>query len=244
MKKSILILGGSSDMARAMARQYASLGEDLILTARDISVLEPLKSDLMLRYNVSVNLFTYDCEITSNSSKLYNDICNQTKLLIVCIGYLGDESKAMTDSEELHKILSGNFTGYLPFINLMSIEYKNLGQGGIIGISSVAGDRGRQSNFLYGSAKAGFTAYLSGLRNSLTPHGVHVMTVKPGFVRTKMIAHLETPGVLTAEPDEVARKIIRSFAKKKNIVYIRPIWKWIMLIIRFLPESIFKRLKL
>src|SRR5690606_12784913 len=116
--------------------------------------------------------------------------------------------------------------------------------GTIVGISSVAGERGRQSNYLYGSAKAGFTAYLSGLRNALFSDNVHVVTVLPGFVYTKMTENLNLPKLLTAQPSEVADAIYAAVQKKKNTIYVRWFWKWIMLIIKCIPEFIFKKLKL
>ncbi|MFK7924061.1 MAG: SDR family NAD(P)-dependent oxidoreductase, partial [Bacteroidia bacterium] len=116
------------------------------------------------------------------------------------------------------------------------------GSGKIIGISSVAGDRGRASNYLYGSAKAGLTAYLSGLRNRLASKGVHVMTVKPGFVRTAMTENMDLPPVITGEPSKVAKDIIRSVRRGRNVIYTLWMWRYIMLIIRTIPERIFKKL--
>jgi len=123
-------------------------------------------------------------------------------------------------------------------------DFERRKKGVIVGISSVAGERGRQSNYIYGSAKAGFTAYLAGLRNRLFHHGVHVVTVKPGFVKTRMIENLSTPGPLTASPKNVATSVLRAIKKKKDIIYVLSIWSVVMLMIRMIPESIFKRLKL
>jgi decaprenylphospho-beta-D-erythro-pentofuranosid-2-ulose 2-reductase len=117
------------------------------------------------------------------------------------------------------------------------------GNGFIIGISSVAGDRGRQSNYYYGSAKAGLSAYLSGLRNRLSGQGVHVMTVKPGFVDTAMTYGLEGM-FLVASPEDIGRQIVRAVGKRRNTVYLPWFWRYIMLIIRHIPEFVFKRLKL
>ena len=111
-------------------------------------------------------------------------------------------------------------------------------------MSPVAGDRGRASNYCYGAAKAGFTTYLSGLRNRLAGKGVHVVAVKPGFVRTRMTQGMKLPPALTAEPDEVAATIVRAEARRSNIVYVRPVWRLIMLVIRHIPETVFKRLSL
>jgi short-subunit dehydrogenase len=116
--------------------------------------------------------------------------------------------------------------------------------GTIIGISSVAGDRGRASNYIYGSAKAGFTAYLSGLRNRMAKRGVHVVTIKPGFVDTQMTAGMKLPPLLTAKPEEVARAILRAEIRRRDVVYVRPIWRLVMAIIKAIPEMGFKRLNL
>ena len=118
------------------------------------------------------------------------------------------------------------------------------GSGTIIGISSVAGDRGRGSNYIYGASKSGLTAFLSGLRNSLWNTGVQVLTVKPGFVRTRMTEHLKLPSHLTAAPEQVARAIIRAQAAGKNVIYVPSVWRAVMMIIRLLPEPIFKRTRL
>jgi short-subunit dehydrogenase len=117
-------------------------------------------------------------------------------------------------------------------------------KGTIVGISSVAGERGRQSNFMYGSAKAGFTAYLSGLRNRMFRENVHVVTVLPGFVYTRMTENLKLPKPLTAEPSEIGEAVYSASINKKDIIYVRWFWRWIMMIIKMVPEFIFKKLKL
>ena len=115
----------------------------------------------------------------------------------------------------------------------------------IAGVSSVAGDRGRASNYAYGAAKAGFTAFLSGLRNRLAKQGVHVLTVKPGFVRTAMTMGMKLPPPITAAPDEVGAAIYRAAEQsRRNVIYVRPIWRLIMGIIVHIPESLFKKMKL
>jgi decaprenylphospho-beta-D-erythro-pentofuranosid-2-ulose 2-reductase len=151
---------------------------------------------------------------------------------------------ARTDFEEVQKTIQVNFTGAVSILNIVANDFEQRGKGSIIGISSVAGDRGRQSNYIYGSAKAGFTAYLSGLRNRLAKSGVHVMTVKPGFCRTKMTENLQLPAALTAEPDQVAHSVFQGLDQKHNVVYTLWMWRWIMLIIRMIPEFIFKKLNM
>ena len=123
-------------------------------------------------------------------------------------------------------------------------DFEKRGKGIIVGMSSVAGDRGRGSNYIYGSSKSGFTSYLSGLRNRLNKSSVKVITVKPGFIKTKMTSHLELPKILTASPYDISNDIINSIKKGKNIIYSKWFWNWIMLIIKVIPESIFKKLNL
>ena len=140
--------------------------------------------------------------------------------------------------------MDANFTGAVSILNIAANDMVEKKSGTIVGISSVAGERGRMSNYIYGSAKAGFTAYLSGLRNRLQKVGVHVLTVKPGFVQTKMTEGLPLPKPLTALPEQVAKGIIKAVKKGTNEVYILGIWRLIMLIIRTIPEFVFKKLRM
>ena len=150
----------------------------------------------------------------------------------------------MTSWEDAARILHTNYTGAVSILNIVATDYMERKSGTIVGISSVAGDRGRGSNFLYGSAKAGFTAYLSGLRNLLFRSGVTVITVKPGFTATKMTAHLNLPPLLTASPEQVGTAVVRAIQARKNTIYVKGLWKWLMLIIRNIPENIFKKMNL
>jgi short-subunit dehydrogenase len=129
-------------------------------------------------------------------------------------------------------------------LNEAALRMERRGNGCIIAISSVAGERGRASNYVYGSAKAGLTAFLSGLRNRLARKGVSVMTVKPGFIATKMTDGMNLPPWLTAQPDEVAAAIYRAHRSGRDILYVRPIWRPIMAVIRYIPEVLFKRLSI
>jgi short-subunit dehydrogenase len=165
---------------------------------------------------------------------------------VVCVvGELGDQARAQVDLGHATLVLRTNFEGPALLLGLFAERFAARGSGTLVGVSSVAGDRGRASNYVYGSAKAGFTAFLSGLRNRLAPAGVKVVTTKPGFVRTRMTAGMKLPPVLTAEPDEVARAIIAAAdAKGRDVVYVRGIWWMVMTIICGIPERIFKRLRL
>jgi short-subunit dehydrogenase len=160
------------------------------------------------------------------------------------IGYMNDNEKVIRNWNESLRTINANYTGAVSILNIIAEDYAQKQGGTIVGISSVAGNRGRQSNYVYGSAKAAFTAYLSGLRNRMYHHKVHVLTVLPGFVNTKMTEHLQLPKLLTAEPEEVATAVYNGVKNHKNVVYVKWFWKWIMLIITSVPESMFKKKKL
>jgi short-subunit dehydrogenase len=160
-------------------------------------------------------------------------------------GYLGkDGDDVLERHEDNDRILKINYSQLVLVLNAISKELVKKEKGTLIVLSSVAGERGRKSNFMYGSAKAGLTAYLSGLRNFLFSHKIHVLTVKPGFMKTKMTENLDLPGPLTISPEKAAGLIYKGYKRKKNTIYIGPIWRLIMFIIRNIPEFIFKKMSL
>src|SRR5690606_22155094 len=153
--------------------------------------------------------------------------------ITICVfGYMGDNVAASQLWSEAHRVLSTNYTGAVSVLNVAAEYYITQKQGVIAGISSVAGERGRQSNYMYGSAKAGFTAYMSGLRNRLNHQHVHVVTVLPGFVYTRMTEDLSLPAALTATPEDVSNAVFNAVKNKKNVVYVKWFWRWIMLVIK------------
>ncbi len=244
MNKSLLILGASSDIARAIARKFASEGWDLLLAGRDTESLSKDAADLKLRYKVNVEALRFDAVDFDSHQKFWDGI-DPKPLAIACVfGYLGDQKISERDWTEAKRAIDTNFTGAVSILNIAANYYESQKSGAIIGISSVAGDRGRMSNYIYGSAKAGFTAYLSGLRSRLSKSRVHVLTVKPGFVATKMTENLKLPGLLTAQPDKVADDIFRAYRTGRPVVYTRWFWRWIMLLIIHIPERMFLKLKL
>ncbi len=245
MQKTCLILGSGSDIGQAIAYAFARQGYGLLLAARAPD--EPqqhLAADLAIRHGVAVGSLAFDGEDYAAHPALVQGLHPLPDVVVAVFGYLGDHARATADFAECGRILAANYTGHVSLLNLLAARMQQRGHGTLVGVSSVAGERGRQSNYLYGSAKAGFTAYLSGLRNALFRAGVHVVTVKPGFVRTKMTAGLPLPGPLTAAPDDVARAVWRACQRRQNVVYVPGIWRGIMLAIRLLPEFVFKRLRL
>jgi decaprenylphospho-beta-D-erythro-pentofuranosid-2-ulose 2-reductase len=240
----VLILGATSDIAMAIARKFASHKYDIQLAARQPAQLAPLQSDLQIRYNVNCSLHRFDAVDYSTHQTFFDSLHPKPDVAVCVFGYLGDAMKARSDWSESETIIKSNFTGAVSILDKIANYFSSEKKGTIVGISSVAGERGRQSNYHYGSAKAGFTAYLSGLRNRLFHDGVHVVTVQPGFTYTRMTENMPLPKLLTGHPEEVAAGVYSAVNKKKNVIYVKWMWRWIMLIIRVIPEGIFKKMKM
>ena len=243
-EKTVLILGGNSDVGKSIARDFSKLGSNIILTSRKKGQLDSFKSDLEIRYSIKCDLEFFDVLDFNTHESFYISLKEKPDIVISCIGYLDNQEKSENSFEESLKSIQTNFTGLVSILNIISNDFESRKFGIIVGISSVAGDRGRGSNYIYGSSKSGFTSYLSGIRNRLFNSGVKVITVKPGFIKSKMTNHLDLPKILTATPNKISFDIIKSIKKKKNVVYTKWFWKWIMLVIKIIPEFIFKKLKL
>ncbi|MFK8012292.1 MAG: SDR family oxidoreductase [Marinicellaceae bacterium] len=241
---TVLIVGANSDIAKATARVYAACGYDLVLSLRNKNNIEPFVSDLKIKYENHVETIELDILDYPSHSEIYSRLKRPIDGVIMAVGYLGDQHKSQADFKESQTIINSNFTGPVSLLNIIGNDFEKRKTGFIVGISSVAGDRGRKKNYQYGAAKAGFSAYLSGLRNRLCSKGVHVLTVKPGFVLTKMTQDLDLPEKLTAQPKEIAQAIYRAQQKGKDTLYYMKKWRLIMWIIRMIPEKIFKRLDL
>jgi len=245
LSRTVLILGATSAIASALAREFAAHKFDLVLGGRDPEELSALASDLSLRYGVRTGVLSFDAlDTQTHASALRSFLSGTGNTLegaVVCVGYLGDQAKGQSDWEEARRILETNFTGCVSALDILANHFEPRGAGFICAISSVAGDRGRQSNYLYGAAKAGLSAYLQGLRNRLFHAHVKVITVKPGFVDTHMT--YGRPGLLlVASPESVAKGIFRAIVKGKDVVYLPWFWRFIMLVVESIPEAIFKRL--
>lgn len=242
--KWLLVLGAQSDIAQAISRVFAANGVNLYLAHLDKNEINDFAKDLEIRHGIQAVTLDFDALQYATHKKLYASLPVKPDGVICVFGYLGDNSTGLRNFTEAEKILDTNYKGAVSILNIVANDFQERKTGFIAGISSVAGDRGRQSNFLYGSAKAGFTAYLSGLRNYLSKSGIHVLTVKPGFVNTRMTAGMTLPKALMVEPEVVARAILKAWKKKKDVLYVAPIWRYIMLIIIHIPEFIFKKLSL
>lgn len=241
----MIILGSNSEVAQAFVEKALSDGEKypvIYLLTSHRETTEKFAKHIEVKFLQNWEIIDLDLmkEIDFSTLEKVN-----SDLLFCAAGFLGEGTEeALYDYKNSEKIISINFAKLVPVINFFAEKMERQRFGTIIGLSSVAGDRGRQSNFIYGSSKAAFTAYLSGLRNYLFDKKVHVLTVKPGFMDTKMTEGLPLNPKLTASPKQAATYIYKAFKKQKNVVYVLPIWGLIMLIIKNIPEFIFKKMKL
>ncbi len=244
MNDFILIVGATSDIAKSVAREYAKVGYNLYLSGRDIERLEDFAKDLKISTQKEIKLIELDILDFESHQKFYNSLEPKPVGVISAVGYLGDQKRALIDFQESKKIIDTNYTGIVSLFNIVANDFEAKKSGFIVGISSVAGDRGKKSNYIYGSAKAAFSIYLSGLRNRLSKSNIDVLTVKPGFVDTKMTKDMDLPKVLTATPKEVAKDILKAQQNSKDIIYTKWFWRYIMWIIKAIPEWKFKKMSL
>jgi short-subunit dehydrogenase len=244
MNATWIILGATSSMARAFARLVAADGALVLLGGRDVAELEALAADCRLRGARGAEALAFDARDPSGFPALIARMEAEEGALnaAVFVGSMPAQADIDADPSLIDGLVQDSFTGPARFLQLLAPLQEARGGGTTVGVASVAGDRGRIGNYVYGSAKAGFATYLSGLRNRLTRAGGHVVTVKPGFVDTAMTWGL--PGMfLVATPEKVAGDIMKAVRKKRNVIYTPFFWRFIMLIIIHVPEFIFKKMK-
>jgi short-subunit dehydrogenase len=244
--KYILIVGVTSGIGKALAHQYAKQKHPLILTGRDLAEMERIASDIRIRYQIPVNVKTIDAESFDTHSDFFASCVEEAGKLsgmFLVHGYMVDQEIAQKDFMKAKKMIDVNFTSYVSLLETAARYFEGERSGFIGVITSVAGDRGRKSNYIYGSSKGALSVYVQGLRNRLYTSGVHVATIKPGFVDTRMTYGLN--GLfLVAKPEDVAKRVHESIRKKHDVIYVPGFWAMIMFIIKSIPERVFKRLKL
>lgn len=245
MNEAVLILGATSAIARATAAAFAVRGDALYLASRDEDELQRIASNLRLRYGVEVQYGLFDAEATDTHEAFFKSVVTAMPNLsgvLLAFGHLGDQ-QAARDFSVGANVIASNFTGAASILSHCANYFEPMKRGFIIAISSVAGDRGRQSNYVYGAAKGALSLFLQGLRNRLYTSGVRVITIKPGFVDTAMTFGL--PGLfLVTSPQSIGECIVRALDKSADVVYLPWFWRYIMLIIKHIPEPIFKRMRL
>ncbi|WP_294312101.1 SDR family NAD(P)-dependent oxidoreductase [uncultured Chryseobacterium sp.] len=241
----MIVLGSTSEVAQAFVEKALQEGEKferIYLFTSNRETTERFARHIDVKFLQQSEIIELDLTKNIDYSR-FEQI--SSGLLFCATGYLGEGTEeGLYDNKNTERIIDINYAKLVPVINYFAHKFENRRSGTIIGLSSVAGERGRQSNFIYGSAKAAFTVYLSGLRNYLFDKKVHVLTVKPGFMATKMTEGLPLNPKLTATPKQAADCIFKAYKKQKNVAYVLPVWGIIMMIIRNIPEFIFKKLKL
>lgn len=243
----LLVLGANSLIAQVASANFAEAGHEIIFAGRHKEELSKIAGDFNIRYKVKCLSEYFDALDYANHKKFVETVFTifpELNYVLIVFGYLGTQEKAQSDFTEAHKIINSNYTGVVSVCELIAAEFESRKKGSIAIISSVAGDRGRQSNYMYGSAKAGLSAYSQGLRNRLFKSGVNVLTIKPGFVDTPMTYGMPLPKLLVASPKKVGKDIYKAMIKGKNVIYTPFYWWWIMKIVKSIPETIFKKLKL
>ena len=244
--KHILIIGATSAIAEATARRFASAGHSLYLAARDRQKLETMAADLRIRGARQVEYQVCDVTLSSDRESLIESFVSRVQPLDIALiahGTLPDQRACEASPEHTSQELATNAVSTIMLLTSLANRFQKQRFGSIAVISSVAGDRGRQSNYVYGSAKAAVTTFMSGLRNRLEKNHVHVLTIKPGFVDTPMTSQFRK-GILWVDADYIARGIVRALNKRSDVVYLPWFWRYIMIVIRVIPERIFKKLSL
>lgn len=245
-EKRIMVVGATSAIAEAVLKQYAHKEPcRFFLVARNEEKLAAIASNLKTQYQADVEFCAGD----------FLDVTNQQEILEVAIrklgeidivllawGDLGNANQNKNDPKAAEQMLQVNLNSYVSFLTLLQSYFKDKRSGSICVITSVAGDRGRQRNYVYDCTKGCISIYLQGLRQYLYQYGVHVLTIKPGFVSTPMTAHMKQ-GLLFASSEVVGSDIRSAIDAKKDVLYTPWFWRYIMLVIKLIPETLFKRLK-
>lgn len=245
MTDTWIILGASSTIAKAFIRSVAEHGAHVILAGRRMDDLDATAADATARGAAAAMPLMFDARDPSTFQAIIYAASVQPGTIncAVFVGSMPAQEAIDADPSLVDGTITDSFTGPARFLQMLAPVLIKRGTGYIVGVGSVAGDRGRVGNYVYGAAKAGFATYLSGLRNALGREGVHVLTVKPGPVDTAMTAGLgKQPFMTTA--DAVVADIHKALSKKRNVLYTKLIWWPVMTIIKLIPESIFKKMSI
>lgn len=242
--KTLLIIGAKSDIGIAIAHKFASKGYNIQLAGRDINEIDIIGKDIDIRHNVNIENYEFDVLENESHIKFINNLKIIPNIVICVVGKMDEQKYNEQHAKNRINIMRTNYEGPLNILSEFANIFEKKELGTIVGVSSVAGERGRASNYIYGSAKAGFTAFLSGLRNRLYKKNVHVVTVLPGPVFTKLTTGMKLPKLLTTNVNQVAEDIYSGIKNKKDVIYTLKIWKFVMMIIKLIPEKIFKKMNI
>jgi short-subunit dehydrogenase len=239
----LAIFGATSGIAREVTREWLRRGRDAVLVGRDEAALRAEAADLKVRFDRDCPVFVWDLLDRDHHATRFAELDRlyAPGSLFLAAGLLNAEADLEADPVLTRRLLDVNLTEPLVVINLFARRFRERRGGFIAALSSVAGDRGRAANRTYGASKAGLTAYLEGLRASLHGTGVQVLTIKAGPVRTPMTAGYKGPAPLLADPAKVARRIVGAIVRGQAVTYAPGYWRWVMAIIRALPEGLARK---
>ena len=246
MQKNILIIGATSAIAKATLRLYAEQNHNLFLVARNETLLQNIAEDAKIRGANQVEWQALDLSNLEQHASLLETIYQtypKIDIVLIAHGTLPNQQACQDNLETALQEININALSTISLLTLLANRFETQKSGSIAVITSVAGDRGRQSNYVYGAAKSMVSTFLQGLRNRLNDSSVQVLDIKPGFVDTPMTAEFKK-GALWAQPEQVANSIIKAINNNRNTLYTPWFWWGIMMVIRNIPEFIFKKLKL
>lgn len=242
----VLIIGATSPLARYMAYEFAKRGDSLFLAARDVEELERTANDVRIRFESTVYCGQFDAVAVDQHEAFLQSVLETMGGLdgvVWVAGTMEGLEEAFHRPHAVKRIIDVNFTGAASLLTLCADVMERQGVGFLAGVSSVAGDRGRGQNYPYGAAKGGFSLFLQGLRNRLSKKGVQVTTIKPGFVDTRMTWGRDKLPFL-ASPQRVAAESVQAILKGRDVAYVPTVWWLVMLVIRSIPERVFKKMNI
>jgi short-subunit dehydrogenase len=243
---TVLVLGATSSIAIATMRQLAASHRRFMLVARNGNRLNAVAQDLLARGALTVDTWVMDLDDTAAQPEMLAiavERLGAIDLAMIAHGVLGDQQAAEADFEIAAAVLHTNFISTVGLLTWLGNHFQGQRGGTLAVVSSVAGDRGRKSNYVYGASKGALNIFLEGLRNRIDRDGVQVLTIKPGFVATPMTAHVPH-NALFASPDQVARGILKAIEQRRDVVYVPWFWAGIMLLVRSIPGSRFKKMNM
>lgn len=246
MPKNILVFGANSAIAHAISRRFAEQNAKFVLVARDAAKLEANAADLAVRGATKVVTRVADLNVSADYLALVSGAITELgnfDIVVIAHGILPDQQRCEQDTRELRNAIDTNLVSVVSLAMITARELERQGRGTLVVLGSVAGDRGRRSNYVYGASKAGVAVFLEGLRARLVVRGVHVLTVKPGFIVTPMTAQF-TKGPIWATPERVAGAICRAIDQSRSTIYVPWYWRPIMFLVRALPSFVMTRLRM
>lgn len=243
--QSVLVLGGASEIALATVRRLvAERTRTVVLAVRDPEASSDAVAALQALGAITVDAVVFDAADTTSHDAFVDDVFTRfgdIDMVLVAFGVLGDQAAAEADGGAATEIGRVNYLGAISVVTPIVARLREQGHGTIVALSSVAGERARQSNYVYGSSKAGFDAFFQGLGDSLVGSGVHVMIVRPGFVHTQMTEGLDAAPLATT-PEAVAEAIARGLARGSEVIWVPPALRAVMTVLRHVPRTVFRRL--